>query len=656
MRDKDILIGQILETDNIIGSKYLQFLENAINMGNNSKYILVDFPATLLQNNRFGKAKMDHKSLYNLLNPTLYRMNRLLIDKNDFELFKYEIDHFIKFQVLESPTKIREEIKHELSNFENGLYFNEFKIETDNEIESKLDYLQFLVKYKLFRNFQCYHVFELEIKSLESYLIDKIDDSLIDDIEEHKKQISFIIDGSEEIIWGIRPNLYELYVNSLVYKTFFMIGAYIIFSSRHKGINGAKYIKELWFHSKPTDENVTTYVVSNLVSFDAFWLINLYLFGLSDDESWLDWPKEFDDFHEARPYLIQYFLLCLTNTDKINIFPDIDKLMELEPSENLDELRECYDLSNRFYFKRHELISNLEKLIDESEVWDDVLSYKEIENGEEKLVSAKDIFLKTKSELNEIIVKLVGIIALIEKLLPLDTKKISDTINRISESYSRSSNVLNIFSREYNEDEDSEREFTEIIQKNVNPEKSIVRGCFIKSSFYTCILSWIDIGKAISSKEFEYFNNEILKNGDIPRYSSKSNLDAIYESIVTATETINEKYNPDLILIPVEIFINMRRDTYRPNTSIFGKVTGKNLLVNDLKLKVINSPYFKDIIIMDSNFISLIYKVNAETKEKIFVEIKEIEGNLPEVDVISKIFVNMELINPDGIRIITIKD
>ena len=675
MNDKDILIGQILETDNIIRSKYFQFLENAINNQDSSRYILIDFPATLLQKNRFGDAKMDYKSLYNLLNPTLFRINRLLIDKNDFELFKHEIDHFIKVNVLEYPIKIRKEIKAELFNFGNGLYFNEFQIKSDETIESHFHHLMFLVKYKFFKNIQCYYEFDREIKSLESYLTNRINelkneknlkhirasevksennDESTEDIEKSEKEISLIINGSEEIMeWGIKPNLYELCVNSLVYKTFFMIGAYIIFSNRYRDINGVKYLKELWYHTQPSNQNVTWHVVSDLVSFDIFWLINLYLFGLSDDESWTDWPNEFDDYNEARPYLIQYFLLCLTKANKIDIFPNSDKVMELNSEKNLDELRECYDLSNKFYSKRSELNYNLNILINESIVWDDILSRIIIENGERKQLNAKEILLKTKDQLNDTMEELEGIIAFIEKILPLNKDKISDAKDRIISSYSRHSKIPDIFSsRKYDKDKDSKREIIEIIQKN-DDNKPIKRNCFIENPY--CTYYWFNIGKAIADKEFEYFNNEISKNIHIPRYSATSNLDNIYEKIVNSTKIIKENYNPDLIIIPVKIFTLMRKFNYIHDSSLFHKVMDNNLLINDnLKLKVFNLPYFKDIMILDSSSISWIYELNPETNEKIFVEINEIENDLPEVDVIAKVLFNMKIVNPKGISLITI--
>ena len=355
MINNKILLEQLIESDNIIGTIYYQFLENAIEVKDKTRFSLIDFPAIFLQINHTKKDKIQNYALYNLLSPTLYRTNKLIIDNNDFELFKSEIDHFSTFQVLKAPNEFKSSIEHDFYLLSQSFHLDKYIIKFPEEFKIKIDYFKFLINYKLFNDLEICENINMELKSFESQILDYMDEvkekdklktflpsdvkledcnvyeGIIEDIEKSKKDIKQIISGNEKLTrFGILPQLYEFKVNALIYRTFFIIGSYLIYYQRNKDVNKVNYINELWNHIYPVKQDVG-YIIANIpVSFDASWLIRIYLYGLKGEEVWMDFPwYEFDDFHSSKQYMVQYFLLCITKSENFDIFPNLDHLTKL---------------------------------------------------------------------------------------------------------------------------------------------------------------------------------------------------------------------------------------------------------------------------------------------------------------------------------------
>jgi hypothetical protein len=674
MPDNEILINQIIETDNIKGTMYYQFLENAIKMGDRTRFSLIDFPAVFLQVNKFEKDKIKDYSIYNLLSPTLYRINELVISNNDFELFKYEIDDFTRFQVLKPPIKILNDIEQEFFRLLNTFHLNKFKIKFDEEIETKIEYLKFIVEYKLLRDLKCYNTIVEELESFESQILIKLDEfknkgklksifsqevdiddekvyeDIIKDVEKSKKEVMQILSGSENRLWvGIKQELYEFKLNALVYRTFFVIGAYLIFSKRYKDINGVNYIKELWYHINPVRQDVG-YMMANVpVDFNSYWLISLFMFGCKGNESWIRLPwREFDDFHSAKQYVIQYFLLCLTRSGNIDIFPNLDQIRKFSLNKETYKLENWYDLAKRFSFKQSELMDNIDILINESDDWNILLSY--VKDG--KKIDANDVLIDTKNRIKQLMSRIDEILIEIEKLLPMDPEKIQKARDAISESYCKNSILPEIFnSREYDEKIDKGKKF---IQIGFRP--LVDKHCFIKSNFVYCEAIWQDMGFTIASNELNHLNDVIFKNKNIQSSQTiQTDADEIYKEIISAVEIINEKHNPDLLIIPFEISSQLFQQSINKESLLYNKILYdgyESLLVNDLKLRIIYSNNFNKISVLDSQSVSWIYKPDLETKKRISVIIDEYKDDVSKVDVTAKTVVKVKITKPEASRIL----
>lgn len=672
-KDKDILIRQIIETDNVIGTMYYQFLERAIEMKDNSRFKLVDFTSILLQIN-LGNEKISKNNIYNLLDPTLFRITKLIIDNNDFELFKHLINHFIIFQVLESPIEIRDRIEEKLYKLSDLLYLNKF-IETYEELETEMESFRFLVQYKLFRNFDLWEEISNKLDGYQKLIKTKVSDfeeenklhkvetdSFNKDYEEFKNNLEKIKEGSVQIIqgnlesahFGIKFDLYEFWINSLAYKTFFIIGAYLVFCNRTKKVNGTKYLKELWFHTKPTPYNETILITSTLISFDPFWLIFLYLYGGEGDPNWISWPYEFDDFHEAKQYVTQYLLLCLTKTKNFDIYSSsLYNLITIK--HRTSELEEIYDLVFGFYSARKDLIYNIEILIQESDEWDSILSYKEIKDGKEIIVDAKKALNQTKENINKIMEELEKLQVEIAQLLPLNEEKIEKAITIMDEYHEKNSKLLNNFeSRDYIKEKDLNKEFIEItgIRGQVNRECLVKTG---KILYVDCRVIWQNAARTIVNEELKILNNLILENKEITvTFLDDLEPEIIYKKIISTTESLKE-YDPNLLFIPKNIFYKFRKSGINPNSSLYNKITRKELEINDnIKLKVIISSFTNNFIIMNNKSISCVYKTDLKSKKKIILDVTELKENIAKTDIFVRSMVNFEITNVKAIKIVHI--
>jgi hypothetical protein len=676
MPNNEILINQILETDNITGTMYYQFLENAIKMNNRIRFSLIDFPAIFLQINPYKEDKLQYPALYNLLSPTLYKINKLIIDNNDFELFKSEIDHFATFQVLKAPIRIIQNIESDFSMLTRTFHINHSIVRPSEEIKIKIDYSKFLIKYKLLSDLKTYETANNEIESFKSEILSsidefkdkeklksilppniKIDHNVYEDNLKHielvKKDIIPLIDGTKELSdFGIKPKLYEFRSNALIYRTFFIIGAYLIFSKRNKDKNKVNYIHELWNHTHPIGQNVE-YISANIpVTFNAFWLIYLYLFGLKGDETWMDWPwHEFDDFHSSKQYIVQYFLLCLTKSGDIDIFPNLDHLKRLNSNNETNELKEWYDLAYRFSFKHSELIENIDILIDESEDWDRLLSYTKRENDVEKEINAKAVLIETKSKIEQVMNKINGIIPDIERLFPLDPEKIEEAREEISTFYFKKSKIPDIFNlRPYNSNIDSKREFTQVALRPL-----VDKHCVIKTDFVYCGAIWHKIGHEVALGEYNHLFNVINESNNIERFrSTNTDINEIYKEITSTVNLLKEKNNPNLLLLPNEIYSELEEQSLFSGP-VYEKVVYEEytyLLIDELKLRMIGSHTFKNIVILNNESISWIYKPDLKTNKRIIVEVLDHEEDSSKADVTAKTVVYVEIKDTDTIKII----
>ena len=264
--------------------------------------------------------------------------------------------------LIESPVKIQEEIINNLYEAENELNIY------SSEIHEKADKIRFLVKYKLSRDFNLWRPLSDKITDFESDIMAEIKLNDEENFEESKNKLIEIFEGSTKIRrFGIQRELYEFFISALIYRTFFMVGAYIIFKNNKNSVLGSDYIKELWMHTSPEDQ-ITTMLNNTPVEFDGLWLIVLYLFGGINNEIWVDLlDYRLENFHELDSYMVQYFILNLIksyNSSK-NIFAC--------NKNQIHEINECYDFISRILYRKNDLNKNIDILINNNKEWSNLL-------------------------------------------------------------------------------------------------------------------------------------------------------------------------------------------------------------------------------------------------------------------------------------------
>jgi len=226
----------------------------------------------------------------------------------------------------------------------------------------------------------------------------------------------------------------------------------------------------------------------------------------------------------------------------------------------------------------------------------------------------------------------------------MNPEKIQKAVDEISESYYQKSILPEILNAKEYDDSDAEKQFIQIVNRI-----RINKDCFTEPGF-DCRAIWNNEGSIIASGELMRLYNAINQNNHIESSELvETDTNEIYNRIVSTAAEIN---HPDLLLLPTEILSNFEIESLNGESELYKKILYNpiSLLLNDLKVRIINSNSFTKIVLMNSKFISWIYKPDLETKKRIIVEIAELDFH--NADVTSKTVVSVEIRNLDAVRIL----
>jgi hypothetical protein len=540
---------------------------------------------------------------------------------------------------IQSPDKIQEDIKNDLylnQEMHRTLYKNQ---EISKEIKRKRDYLQFLIGYALSKDIENKKEFEeklgefkelvigyLEKMNDENYYKSKIlresDEITTEEFENVKRQIEDSIkkvkekiEGSEHELWSIKHWLKEHYISSKVHKTFFVIGAYILFKGKEGKIDAKRYLKELWEHTNPEDAHA---IICNEtpVTFDPFWLTYLLFYGGANSDFWLhDINFRFEGFHGTTDYIYQYYLLCIAKSiekgrDNFGLPEknDLEKMMKENRSYELDEL---YQFTNRFKLETEQhLIKYCDGLIKESDSWNALFK----NNAKEALEKSKEWVNTTSKECETVKEE-------IETILPSDPEKIAKGKEDIFKAYKESSEIPEVVQvKKFDEERDNELEFIPIYKRHLIPKY-----CLITPSFVDCSTLWFNFGRVVAVGEINYLIKRILEDERIERVRIRE---------VTAEEIFDEIKS---------VVGNSKEQNYNPSV----------ILDEDTELKVINSSKltpFEDIIILDKTAGIWTFEPDEEAEDRLIIEIKEYDTDKSKVDLLVKTVVNFRIVDPKAIK------
>jgi ElaB/YqjD/DUF883 family membrane-anchored ribosome-binding protein len=567
---------------------------------------------------------------------------------------------------IQSPDKIQEDIKNDLylnHEMHRTLYKNQ---EISREIKRKRDYLQFLIRYALSKDIENKKEFEeklgefkelvigyLEKMKDENYYNSKIlresNEITTDEFENVKRQIEDSIkkvkekiEGSEHELWSIKHWLKEHYISSKVHKTFFVIGAYILFKGKEGKIDAKRYLKELWEHTNPEDAHA---IICNEtpVTFDPFWLTYLLFYGGENSAIWLhDMGIRFEGFHGTTDYAYQYYLLCIAESiekGRTNFgLPQKDDLEKMMKENRTYELEELYQFSNGFKGKVEDLIKYCDDLIEKSGNWNALFK----NNAKEALEKSKEWVNTTSKECETVKEE-------IETILPLNPEKVAKCREDIFKSYKESSEISEVVQvKKFDEERDNELEFFQIYKRPLIP-----KDCLIKPSFVDCSTPWFNFGRVVAVGEINYLIKRIFEDERIERVRIREEEhEELFNKIKSVVGSLKEQnYNPSVIFMPLDI----RTEFVKKKLAELGYLR----IDEDTKLKVINSSKltpFEDIIILDKTAGIWTFEPDEEAEERLIIEIKEYDADKSKVDLLVKTVVNFRIVDPKAIKILKLNE
>ena len=604
--------------------------------------ILSEIPTIIRSTKNLNKFNDNVFSEYtNYLNKLFY-VNKEIIRENDYELFKSEI-HYISVQPIQEPKQLIDDIKYKL-------WLNDFKItqlHQGNEIILRRKNLFALLDRwcVFFGRFDNSNALFDEVNSFFSLTNEYLTQECGDEVQE---QFDLI-----------KEDLFDFYLYSNLHKTFFVVGAYCIFTN----IESDKYLRELWSHTKPYDADG---MIGNKVpvSSDIEFLCNMLFYGGDGNGFWYN-SYSFEGFHGSRLYLYKHFLLLLTHLRETQ---NKDLIIQVSGDMNQDELEFRYSFLKRFNFEVKELIRNCDDLIKESSKWTLLFPTKKQEikkesqqNAETELIeiTAKEQFENTikwlekkKSEFDEKIKE-------IETYLPLDLEKVGESKAKILESFDVSSEISKASRlKEIDLKIDKNVELIQICHRLI-----IQKHCFLAASYVDCSILWYKSGRNVAFREINYFITQILDNSHIEKIEVDyvEDIIKIYDKIESTIDSLKDDgFNPSTIFIPFDYLDEFRKEGQNTESKLYEKFTYSNRqfkLNKSTKLDIIpssNNTKFEDIIILDKKECIWTFKPD-EIEERLRIEINDCDEDMSKVELLVETLINLKVEDCDAVKILTIK-
>lgn len=219
-------------------------------------------------------------------------------------------------------------------------------------------------------------------------------------------------------------------------------------------------------------------------------------------------------------------------------------------------------------------------------------------------------------------------------------KEVKRTKIHVLKVYNNYSKLPNILEPKYSHI-DSKKDY-----KSLKIEKILPEECLMTESHKNCIETWSNFAYDIICKELRFLINTI-ENKNVKKIHSNNKIWDIYFNIQEVIENLlSNGFDPNLILIPHEIFVKLR------SHHLIQKEYLKDFhTVNIIHLSECQNP--DEIIVIDTNSMLSSYKLDKKTNERLWINITKVQEKL-DVNMIIKI--NIEIIDPDGIEIIKIND
>lgn len=566
------IFEQLVETRNVLGSFYSKLMSDTLDNGTEIEknlllHHLIDIPQFTIVEWKYIANYVDAFITYHI-----YRINKLIIDKDNYNTFKAEIDGWSKTLQFDEPSSITEDISADL-------YLHNFWL-MDQELNKKCDELQFMITHTCLKDLSKIEVFHKELNTYRKMILEKTND------EEKTKLIN-------EKFLQLEKETNELFISAKLYGTFFRIAAYLIF----KGKGYEKYLKELWYHTKP--DNTTTIHLNRTPVSDSLDWLTLYTIYRGSGSLFTDELDFFEDFQDSESYYYQYYALMLLKTCKTFQFPSEERIIQWANKDKQYALNYFYELASILPVDK--LIMELENILKLPEFLSIVKLSSEL-TIEKKIEQTRTNLSHLKNSQQ----KIINLIALHAKI---SLQRIDELKQEIINEYQKDSESDKIATVEYDEN------FIEY--KLLETSMSIKRDNIIEQSFASRFL--------IHPPQSELANLEIhaifyaIQSGIRP---IMQNTDNYVDQMKAAINTIKSKgYSPNVVFLPLNI------ETSLVGTEYLIFQPHRILRIDGTDLYIINSWEkfdFTDIIILDSKGLILKYKAKNKS-DRVSIEVSGTE-------------------------------
>lgn len=659
--ENDDLIIHLIETRNIFGTMYYRFYKLAIENKDPSRFRLVRDLVDILAMNLVKKEKMKDDHLEEFIGSHIFRINQLIIDHDDFDLFRREINNFSLMLPVSPPDDEQNRIVGSL--FRDVPFILHRDKNFMEELLKRRAHLMYLVEHESAKNFKTARALNKNFEDYKNFLIEHFErlrdasyvKSLLHEGELDQLQTLMKIPQTyapeiSKDTDDVKGRVYGLYVSSQICRVFFLIGAYLLFKKKEEGIDSEVYIKELWSHTNPDDADGINLNRPPITS-NPFWLTYLRLYGGGGNSFWLSLLR-FGDFHGATEYVDKYYLLAIEK-EKSNLkAPSTSKLVKM--SNRIPELNHWFSFSHDFssLMRVQSTINRCDSLIEEAATFNRLLSTKsKNEKGEVHVIDAKEKleglknWIKAKAEEFERTKKEII------NLLPLDPKRIENCKEEISKAYGEARKIHEVGQViEFVQERDKALKFIQIYRHIPVP-----KDCLTEPSSSDCSTIWSDLGRSLAFGEINYFIERIRKRRAIERITIEdTSVEGLCGKIEAVVNDLKEKgFSPSTIFVPLEYWRDIKLGkcvTYEEGA--FFKAGEED------KLKMIGSSKFvpfDDIVIMDKNASVWTCKPGKYASKRLDITTRENEKDKSLVNVLVKTTLNLKIANPKALKILRIK-
>ena len=458
-----------------------------------------------------------------------------------------------------------------------------------------------------------------------------------DDIELFKAQLDYFsthVDADKD-------------VETELYDVFFMLGSHVL-----RLEDKERFVKSIWTNIGKGGTSIKFVGTKNLVNFDIKFLCEQQ-FRLSEISS----SKYILDIFEGyMPYMVKYFVLCLTYA-----LHTLNRTWEITIPESDEEKKRLYILLDYLKSQTSEYERKCNELKAEAEKWSDVIQPKTVPTAvnmtgegkplskrKPKTVTTKEAFENNAKWIDKMEEEWDNKMKILLQALPLDSEMVDRCREGIIQTYMRDRIVpefLNV--RTYKKEKDEDLKFRWIGLRYL-----IDRSWFTSP---TMMPEFSDMGRSIALGEENYLIKQMIEFGETKQVE-RIDFEALRLAI---SEFKKEGYCPTSIFIPIEYFVQLHDWPGSYESTGFRAVhyaEGQAYFVIDseTKLRIFwSSKYVKleHFVVIDRKFGEWVVKPD-ESGDLLTVKIEESKEKKDRVEVLVQTFFNFRVIEPRAVRIL----